>query len=102
MSDITRTREALVARILGNDARASRQQRKAAFDNAGLEGPLVTLVDKVVRRANTVTDQDVSAARAAGLSEDHIFEVVVCAAVGEAVRQHERALAALDAAERKV
>lgn len=101
MADITAAREALVARILGDDSRAARGQRKAAFDNAGLEEPLRTLVDKVARRANTVTDGDISAARAAGFSEDQIFEIVVCGAVGQAVRQHDQALAALDGAGRK-
>jgi alkylhydroperoxidase family enzyme len=101
MAEITAAREALVARILGDDACASRGQRKAAFDKAGLEEPLLTLIDKVARRATTVTDADISAARAAGFSEDKIFEIVVCGAVGQAVRQHELALAALDAARRK-
>jgi len=36
--------------------------------------------------------------RKANLGEDEIFEMVVCAAVGEANRQHEAALAALRAA----
>ena len=31
-----------------------------------------------------MTDEDVAAVRAAGLSEDQIFEIVVCAAVGQA------------------
>jgi alkylhydroperoxidase/carboxymuconolactone decarboxylase family protein YurZ len=45
-----------------------------------------------------VTDADIAAAKAAGLSEDHIFELVVTAAVGQANRQLESALAALDEA----
>jgi hypothetical protein len=35
------------------------------------------------------------------LSEDQIFEIVVCAAVGQAARQHDTALAALEAAMKK-
>jgi hypothetical protein len=38
------------------------------------------------------------AVRAAGLSEDQIFEIALCAAIGQATRQYESALAALDAA----
>ena len=72
--------------------------RRAAFNNAGLDSPLRELIDKVAHHAYTVTDQDVAVARAAGLSEDQIFEVVVCAAIGEATRQYESGLAALDAA----
>ena len=53
-----------------------------------------TLVEKVAYRAYSVTDEDVAAARAAGLSEDQIFEIVVCAAIGQADRQYTSALAA--------
>ena len=102
MADITEARKAIVARILEGEGKASREQRKAAFDNAGLSEPLRTLIEKVVKSARTVTDQDVAAVRAAGLSEDQIFELVVCGAVGQATRQNERALAALAAAAERV
>jgi hypothetical protein len=51
MSDITRTRRALVARILERDGRASPAQRRAAFDNAGLPDPLRMLIEKVAKRS---------------------------------------------------
>jgi len=102
MADITEARKAIVARILEGDGKASREQRKAAFDNAGLSDPLRTLIEKVAKNARTVTDQDVASVRAAGLSEDQIFELVVCGAVGQAVRQNERGLAALAAAAERV
>jgi hypothetical protein len=57
-----------------------------------------SLVDKVARHPWRVTDEDVTAAKAAHLSEDEIFELVVCAALGQASRQLTSALAALDAA----
>ena len=47
MSDITAARDAVLARILEGDGRASHAQRRAAFDNAGLATPLKTLIDKV-------------------------------------------------------
>ena len=100
MGSITEARKAVVTRILEGEGQASQEQRKAAFDNAGLPEPLRTLIERVAKHANQVTDQDVAAVEAAGLSEDQIFEIVVCGAVGEAVRQHERALAALEAAAR--
>jgi alkylhydroperoxidase family enzyme len=53
------------------------------------------LIEKVAFHADRVTDEDVAAARAEGLSEDQIFEIVVCAAIGQATRQHDNALAAL-------
>lgn len=98
MADITRARKTVVARILEGEGRASHAQRRAAFDNAGAAPPLNTLIDKVAKHAYTVTDEDITAAKASGLSEDEIFEIVVCAAVGQATRQHDAALAALDAA----
>src|SRR5215831_17186271 len=94
MSDIAQARKAVVARILQGDGRASHAQRRAAFDNAGLAEPLGTLIDKVAKHAYKVTDEDVTAAKASGFSEDEIFEIVVCAAIGQATRQYDTALAA--------
>jgi alkylhydroperoxidase family enzyme len=96
MSDIEKAREALVQRILEGDGKASRERRRAAFDNRRLEGPLGTLVGKVAEHANMVNDDDIAAVRSAGLSEDEIFEIVVCAAIGQSARQYDAALAALD------
>ena len=48
-----------------------------------------------------MTEEDVAAAKAAGLREDQIFELVVCAAIGQATRQYDTALAALTAASEK-
>lgn len=101
MSNIGEARKALVRWILRGDGKAPPSQRRAAFDNSGLAEPLGALVDKVARRAHKVTDEDVISARVAGLSEDQVFEVVVCAAVGAAVRQYDTALATLDVATRK-
>lgn len=101
MSSIEHARKALIARILDGDGKASPAQRRTAFDNADLVEPLNTLVEKVASEAYKVTDADITAARASGLSEDQIFEIVVCAAVGQATRQYEAAIMALDAAIRK-
>lgn len=57
--------------------------------------PLDTLIKKVATKADTVTDNDVTAVKASGRAEDEIFELVVCAAVGQATRQYETALASL-------
>ena len=98
MADITQARRELVARILDGKGEAPAAQRRAAFANAGLSGPLAALVEKVATHPHRVTDDDVAAVRAAGLSEDQIYELVVCAAVGQATRQLESGLAALAAA----
>jgi hypothetical protein len=98
MTKFTHARQALSARILDGHGRASHAQRRTAFDNAGLAEPLRSLIDKVAKRAYTVTDEDIAAVRASGLSEDQIFELVVCAAIGQATRQYGAACAALEAA----
>lgn len=95
VTDVARLHRELVARVLDNEAQAPREQRKAAFDNAGLNDPVRTLIEKVADRSYTVTDADVAAVRAAGLSEDQIFELIVCAAIGAADRQYIAATTAL-------
>jgi alkylhydroperoxidase family enzyme len=98
MSDITNERAAMVTRILEGDGFASCAQRRAAFLDEGVEAPLRDLVSKIRNRAREITDDDIAAVRAAGLSEDQVFEICVCAAVGQATRQLDSALKALDAA----
>jgi hypothetical protein len=98
MTDISRLHRALVSRVLGSDGKAQHELRRDAFDNAGLAEPMRTLIDKVASHADRVTDEEVAAVGAAGLSEDQIFEIVVCAAIGQATRQHDNALAALASA----
>jgi hypothetical protein len=86
---------ALQDRIVNGEGRASPEQRARAFANAGLSQPLDGLLGKVARRPAQVTDADFAAARAAGCSEDEIFELVICTAVGQSARLYEAGLAAL-------
>ncbi|MCV7258805.1 hypothetical protein [Mycobacterium shimoidei] len=95
MVEIARLHDELLGRVLGGNGQTPAALRRSAFDNAGLDEPLGTLIEKVAARAYQVTDEDFAAVRAAGLSEDQIFEVVVCAAIGQANRQYSGALAAL-------
>jgi hypothetical protein len=74
---------ALQDRILNGEGRASPEQRARAFSNVGLSQPLDGLLGKVATRPTQVTDADFAAARAAGFSEDELFELVTCAAVGQ-------------------
>ena len=94
----TRYREIAVTRALKGPGSARPEARLAAFENQGTDAAVRALVDKIARRAWTVTDADVAAAKAAGVSEDEIFELTVCAAYGQATRQLNAALAALDEA----
>ena len=94
---VTRLRKAAVERALHGPGKASGDARRAAFDNTSA----TALVAKVAKNAWKITDEDIAAAKHAGLSEDEIFELVVCAAYGQATRQLEAALAAVDAADAK-
>src|SRR5579875_3430427 len=98
MSDIENARIALIKRILDGQGRTARATRRAAFDDRGLNGSAQLLIDKVANNAYRITDEDIAAVKASGLGEDEIFELVVCAAVGEATRQYDAARAALNAA----
>jgi alkylhydroperoxidase family enzyme len=98
MSGIRQACKALVARVLEGGGTAEHTLRRAAFDNAALSKPTSTLIDKVVQHPDTVVDDDIVAVRASGVSEDQIFELVICAAIGEASRQYDVALAAVDTA----
>jgi hypothetical protein len=53
------------------------------------------LIGKVVTWPAQISDADLAAATAAGISEDQLFELVVCAAIGQSARLYEAGLAAL-------
>lgn len=98
MTDIGQQRKALIERVLDRAGTTSQSERQAAFENIGLAEPLKTLVQKVATRATAITDRDIAAARASGLTEDQIFEIVICAAVGQSVRQYNSAREVLESA----
>jgi hypothetical protein len=87
--------EGLVKRLISGDGKTSPEDRIRAFNNADLPEPLERLLAEVVNGAGHVTDDDIDRAKTAGFSEDQIFELVVCAAVGNATRQYEIGLNAL-------
>lgn len=86
---------ALVDRVLNGEGRASAEQRARAFGNDGLSPPLDTLIAKVAGAPAQVTEADLAAATASGCTEDQVFELVICAAVGQSDRQYDAGLAAL-------
>jgi alkylhydroperoxidase/carboxymuconolactone decarboxylase family protein YurZ len=69
--------------------------RAKGFEGSDLPEPLAPLLDKVAKRSFQVTDGDVAAALAAGFTEDQLFELMLCAAVGESSRLYQAGLAAL-------
>jgi alkylhydroperoxidase family enzyme len=98
MPNFGRARKALERRVLDGAGKASPSDRRSAFNNSGLPEPVGALVDTVARHAYRVTDEDFAAARTSGVSEDQVFEIVVCAAIGESARLYDTALAALQSA----
>jgi alkylhydroperoxidase family enzyme len=82
-------------RILNGPGLAAPELRAKAFEGEGLPEPLTALVDKVAKGSFHVTDEDLAAALRAGFSEDQLFELVICAAVGESSRLYRAGLAAL-------
>jgi hypothetical protein len=86
---------ALRDRILNGEGRASPDLRARAFGNDGLTPPLDGLLGKVATSPTQITDADFAAARAAGFSEDELFELVICAAVGQSARLYDAGPAAL-------
>jgi alkylhydroperoxidase family enzyme len=93
------TPDRLVDHLLAARGHASPALRRSVMRGARL-GPdaLDALVTKVALSPTAVTDDDVAAVLGAGLTEEQVFELVVCAAVGQAARQHAAGLAALAAA----
>lgn len=86
---------ALVDRVLHGEGEASAEQRGRAFNNQDLSPALDVLIGKVVNRPAQVTDEDLAAAKAAGATEDQLFELVICAALGQSARMYEAGLVAL-------
>lgn len=98
MNDVPKLRRYVLECALHGRATTSDATRRSAFDNVGVEPRTRALVDKIARCAWKVTDDDVAAAKQANVAEDEIFELAVCAALGQATRQLDSALAALDEA----
>jgi hypothetical protein len=87
--------KAIERRILTGPGTASAELRAQSFADGDLSEPLASLVEKVAKRSFQVTDADFAAAVAAGFTEDQLFELVICAAVGESNRIYQSGLAAL-------
>lgn len=91
-------RAAVTAAILAGPCRVDQDTRQRAYDGTLPPGAVSDYASTVTRHAYRVTDELVAGARATGLDDEGLFEVAVAAAVGQATRQIDRALAALDAA----
>ena len=71
------------------------QLREAVGGIPPAPAPMAAYLEKVRTDAFRVVDEDVDALRAAGYSEDEIFEQTVAAAAGEGLRRLDAGLRAL-------
>lgn len=88
----------LEQRIVTGEGSASSDLRAKAFAGHELPEPLTTLLEKVAKHSYQVTDADFASALTAGYTEDQLFELVICAAVGESSRLYHSGLAVLQQA----
>lgn len=92
-----RHRAALTAAILERDGVTAAADRQAAYAGTPTDPAVAAYVATVRQHAYRVADADVAALRAAGHDDPAIFELTVAAAVGQATRQYDAALAVLAA-----
>jgi hypothetical protein len=93
----------LAAGFVEGPAQTSAETRRAIVALAGRPGGdpgavpegLRDYVEKVALEAHRVTDDDIAALKAAGHTEEAIFEVTIGAALGAGLARMERGLAAL-------
>jgi hypothetical protein len=87
----------LVDAILGPSAETSASLRKSIFHQAPHVDPVLqSFVEKVTSGGYKVTDEDIVTLHHAGYSDDAIYEIVVCAATGNAKAMLERATRAME------
>ncbi|MHC4954810.1 MAG: hypothetical protein ACYTGZ_13070 [Planctomycetota bacterium] len=77
------------------EARAAQLSGRKSDHREILPPPLDDFVEKVALHAYKVTDDDIHALERAGYSQDAIFELTVCIAVGAGAARFERAMEAL-------
>ena len=82
-------------RVLDGRGELDAAIRRAAFEGGAVPPALDAYVTKVRECAYKVTDTDVAKIRAAGWSEERIFELTIATALGAALTRHDRARAAL-------
>jgi hypothetical protein len=88
-------RRRVIERALSGPGVTSAEARRAAFDTPGTDPRAARLLETVAAGAWAVSDADVAGALQAGMTDDEVFELVVCAALGQAERQLAAAMTAV-------
>jgi alkylhydroperoxidase family enzyme len=87
--------EAMSRTVFDGPGHAPAAQRRAVGGRGGeVPRALTGLVEKIRKSAYKVTDEDVAAARAAGFSEEQLFELTIATALGTALDRRQLALEA--------
>lgn len=81
--------------VLDGPGTAPPAQRRAASEGQADDSPLGRYLEKVRTGAYRVTPEEVEALRAAGHSDDALFELTIAAALGQSRRQLDAGLAAV-------
>lgn len=82
--------------VLGSPGHTTGELRREIAEGRGPGGGLGALLARVRLHAYRTTDDEVAALRAAGESDDRLFEMILAAAVGDAERRLALGLAALE------
>lgn len=86
-------------KVLSRPGTLDSELRRAAAARRDLPAPLAEFADKVTRHSHRVTDADLAKLRAAGYSEDQIFELTISVAVGTGIARLEAGLRAMKGGE---
>ncbi|MEY2431736.1 MAG: hypothetical protein QOC92_1461 [Acidimicrobiaceae bacterium] len=82
-------------RVVDGPAELDRGVRRAAFSGDRVPTEAQAYTDKVRRHAYKVTESDITGLRAAGWTEEAIFELTIVTAVGAALSRLDMAMAVL-------
>ena len=94
--DFDKALNALFLRTTEGDGVLSAEERKAVATGSNVPDNLQGYVEKIQKHAYKVVDEDIAGLKAAGYSEDAIFEVTISAAVGAGMKRWRAALAAIE------
>ena len=84
----------LTRRVTDGPGQSDAPLRRGAFDGT-VPDDLAAYIEKVRLHAYKVTEADVEALKAAGYSEDQLYEITIAAALGAGMRRYEAGMKAM-------
>lgn len=93
--EYARKLETLMKSVFEGPGRLPAETRRALAERKFVPAALEKFRDKVFDRAVEISDEDVDALRAAGMTEDEIYEAAVASALGAARVRLDAALSAI-------